>query len=142
MYIAKIADFGNSSIVRGNNGIVMTMTWPWVAPEWEEEYKFNPLDAKKMDAYSFGMLCLWLILYMSLNNPEGNFEDLRSKHRGNTYAASISLIESHGSLQAPQKEKLDKLFSLTLVKDPNCRSFDFNQFLGCLTTDRCDFQNY
>lgn len=141
MYVAKIADFGYSSIVRGNNGIVMPMSWPWVAPEWNED-KFNPLDAKKMDAYSFGMLCLWLILYMSLNNPEGKLEDLRNKHSGNTYAASTSLIESHGSLQAPQKEMLDKLFSLTLVKDPNCRSFDFNQFLGCLTTDRYYFQKY
>jgi hypothetical protein len=136
-YVAKIADFGYSSIFKENSRFAMPMTEQWEAPEWEEGYQFSFLEAKKMDAYSFGMLCLWLILCMSLDSPEvmvGKFEDL-SERSGDIYAAATSLIESHVGLQTHQKEKLYKLFSLTLVNDPNCRSFDFDQFLSCLTTD-------
>lgn len=137
MYVAKIADFGYSNIFKENSRFAMPMTEPWEAPEWEEGYQFSFLEAKNMDAYSFGMLCLWLILYMSLDSPEamvGQFENL-SERSGDMYDAATSLIESHVGLQTPRKEKLDKLFSLTLINDPNCRSFDFDQFLSYLTTD-------
>jgi serine/threonine protein kinase len=136
LYVAKIADFGYSNIFKENSRFAMPMTEPWEAPEWKKGYLFSFSEAQKMDAYSFGMLCLWLILYISLNNPEaivGKFEDLGERN-GGIYAAGTSLIESHASLQTLQKERLDKLFSLTLVNDPNCRSFNFNQFLSCLTT--------
>lgn len=138
MYVAKVADFGYSKTIKGSSGIVMGRTWPWEAPEWKEGHKYTPFDAKKMDAYSFSMLCLWLILSISPGNPEaliGKFEDLR-KNSVDMYVAAKSLIESHVSLQTFQTQKLDRLFSLTLIKDPNCRSFDFDQFLSCLTTDR------
>jgi hypothetical protein len=137
MYVAKIADFGYSNIFKENSRFAMPMTEQWEAPEWEERYQFSFLEAKKMDAYSFGMLCLWLILYMSLDSPEaivGKFEDL-SERSGDIYAAATGLIAPHVGLQTLQKKKLDKLFSLTLINDPNLRSFDFDQFLSCLTTD-------
>lgn len=138
IYVAKVADFGYSKTIKGSNGIAIGRTWPWEAPEWEERHIFTPCDAKKTDAYSFGMLCLWLILSMSLDNPNvmiEKFEGL-SEQSNDTCAAAKSLIESHVSLQTFEKEKLNKLFSLTLINDPKRRSFDFDQFLNCLITDR------
>jgi hypothetical protein len=137
MFVAKIADFGYSNIFNENNRFAMPRTKPWEAPEWKKGHLFSFSEAQKMDAYSFGMLCLWLTLYVSLNNVEaivGKFEDI-GERKGGVYAAATSLVESHASLQTFQRERFHKLFSLTLVNDPSCRGFDFNQFLSCLRTE-------
>jgi serine/threonine protein kinase len=62
-HVAKVTDFGYSTLFSTDNHPI-TMPGPgiWTAPEWHHR-KILPKQARKMDAYSFGMLCLWLLFY-------------------------------------------------------------------------------
>src|SRR5436305_6144975 len=67
-YVAKVADFGYSTRVLSDDELVnMPRTAYWVAPEWHHR-GFTTAGAMKMDMYSFGMLCLWVLFY----NIQGN----------------------------------------------------------------------
>src|SRR5438046_9225474 len=60
-YVAKVADFGYSTqFVNDEELVKMPKSWPWNAPEHHHR-GFKPSQARKMDAYSFGILCLWLM---------------------------------------------------------------------------------
>ena len=65
-YKAKVIDFGYSTLfAEDNDPIVMPCSPPWTAPEWHHR-QILPALARKMDTYSFGMLCLWLLFYNRL----------------------------------------------------------------------------
>ena len=68
--VAKVSDFGFSSIwARPDDLIQVPKTEPWNAPEWHHRgFKFR--EARKMDVYSFGLLCLWIVVQSAdLENP-------------------------------------------------------------------------
>lgn len=104
---------------------------PWAAPEWIIGHEFAFSEAQKMDAYSFGMLCVWLLFDVSLDYLETTSEPYKDKA-----AFAIDLVNSQIFLQAQQRENLRVLFSLTLRNDPNNRNQDFNLILDCLTMRR------
>jgi len=58
--VARVTDFGYSTYFAGENLIYMPRSMPWDAPEHHHR-GFSHYQAMKMDIYSFGMLCLWLI---------------------------------------------------------------------------------
>lgn len=62
-FVVKVADFGYSTILAGKKGVLMPKSEPWFAPEWEKGCEYSRIEAQKMDAYSFGMLCLWFCFY-------------------------------------------------------------------------------
>lgn len=132
-YVAKVTDFGYSTVFAGSGGILMPCSTPWVAPEWEEGYEFRFCDAKKMDAYSFGMLCFWLLLF-DFPGPL----NLNTLRRGDTdmMALANELVERKADLNVLQRQKLSELFSLTLINKPDERTLDFDKILSCLTTQR------
>jgi serine/threonine protein kinase len=68
-FVAKSSDFGYSTIVAGDDRINMPKSHPWYAPEHHHR-GFKHDGAKKMDAYSFGMLCLWLLFNEKLSEME------------------------------------------------------------------------
>jgi hypothetical protein len=43
----------------------MPKSEPWNAPEYRKECK--PADGQKVDVFSFGMLCLWLLFEEKLS---------------------------------------------------------------------------
>lgn len=54
----------------------MAISWPWNAPEHNRRRKmWTPLEAKTMDYYSFGMLCLWVLFEKDLSAPTPPFEN-------------------------------------------------------------------
>ena len=58
---AKVIDFGFSCCgVKNDDVVFLPKTAPWEAPEHSKD-AVSIQDAKKMDAYSFGMLCLWVL---------------------------------------------------------------------------------
>ncbi|KAH8587931.1 kinase-like domain-containing protein [Bisporella sp. PMI_857] len=60
-YLARVADFGFSTHFRDDDTLIsVPKSVPWNAPE-NHNREFLPQAAKEMDAYSFGMLCLWLL---------------------------------------------------------------------------------
>jgi serine/threonine protein kinase len=67
-FTAKIIDFGYSTRYEDDDEyILMPRSRPWNAPE--HCFKCKPVEARKMDLYSFGMLCLWVMFEKHLSNP-------------------------------------------------------------------------
>lgn len=61
-YFAKVADFGWSCFESIPGGEVFPpKSKPWFASEWHHR-GVSIEDAKRMDIFSLGMLCLWIIL--------------------------------------------------------------------------------
>ena len=111
----------------------MPCSTPWVAPEWEDGHEFRFRDAKKMDAYSFGMLCFWHLLF-DFPGPL-NLNTLR-RQETNMMAFANALVEQKADLDVLQRQNLSELFSLTLSDNPAKRTWDFDKILSCLTLER------
>ena len=58
--VAKLADFGFSALA-SKQFIRLGGSQPWVAPEYDRSERYTFDQAKLMDLYSFGMLCLWVV---------------------------------------------------------------------------------
>jgi serine/threonine protein kinase len=61
-YVAKVADFGWSCFDGiGNGKVYPPKSTPWYAPEWHPRGFFIK-NAKRLDIFSLGMVCLWVLL--------------------------------------------------------------------------------
>lgn len=58
--VVKLADFGFSALASGKS-LRLGGTEPWVAPEYDRSGRYTLRQAKLMDLYSYGLLCLWII---------------------------------------------------------------------------------
>jgi serine/threonine protein kinase len=65
--VPKLADFGYSTMSLSDMPIYLPKSKPWTAPEHHHR-GFNMLSARRMDVYSFGMLCLWLLFRDQFSN--------------------------------------------------------------------------
>jgi serine/threonine protein kinase len=136
--VAKVADFGFSTWFRSDNDfILMPISEPWCAPEYHER-GFSPDNAKRMDVYSFSMLCLWLLF-----GPFLGFKDLpeldllqlwKSKHESSEQATR--LVAVHGYFNNDMMSKLCQFFDSTLAHEPDKRSIEFELILPLLTPSR------
>ncbi|RFU33950.1 hypothetical protein B7463_g2364, partial [Scytalidium lignicola] len=61
-FLAKIADFGYSTQVFDNALLRVSIKQPWADPQYGGEW-INFDSAKKMDVYSFGIICAWMMWY-------------------------------------------------------------------------------
>ncbi|KAK6519439.1 hypothetical protein TWF281_003273 [Arthrobotrys megalospora] len=71
-YLAQVADFGYSTIFAGGNNeadIALPRSWPWTSPEAEQNRRFTFEEAKAADLFSYGLVCLWLLCYDTLGQP-------------------------------------------------------------------------
>ena len=129
---------------------------PWNAPEWHDR-SFKPEQAKRMDVYSFGLLCFWLIFKagasVDLSLPpdtilgSGQFISFRQnqpKHnllqlwRGDNRLMKwiCWLVHKDDRLNGNTKDHLKSLFRSTLAFEPQSRYTDFSQLLDLLVSDR------
>lgn len=155
-YVAKISDFGFSSLAMTDDCITVPRTRPWNAPEWHHR-GFTLKGAKKLDVYSFGMLCLWLLckdtLFETSREPlpilkEWDRVDLFTQHPegfpGRTFLEVLKaedqmpilareLLTLNTGLDQERKSKLSKLFLLCLTREPTDRSSDFVEILELLS---------
>ena len=130
-YTAKVADFGYSTLyVTGDELIAMPRSRPWTAPEWHHR-GFRVMEAMKMDAYSFGMLVLWLLFCNKDSNC--HFEiDLDAKQ--DVLVDAITKTQSAPGLDEKQRKDLACFFNATLVSDPARRCSDFKHLLFLLSS--------
>ena len=134
--MAKVTDFGYSTLFStDNHPIIMPESGIWTAPEWHHR-EILPRQARKMDAYSFGMLCLWLLFYNKRANGNRNFKkDLEdSQKRVSDYASE--LLRASSDLDSREKDDMQKVFSSTLTQDPIERTASFNELLKLLSPYR------
>jgi hypothetical protein len=134
--VARVTDFGYSTLfATENDPIKMPYSGIWTAPELHHR-DILPEQARKMDAYSFGMLCLWLLFYNKGANRHRNFEnDLEHSQKELSNYAS-ELLEGTPDLKNRQKDKVQKIFRATIAQDPVERTANFNELLEILSPSR------
>jgi len=129
-YTPRVADFGYSTQYAAPSDLVqMPMSRPWVAPEWHHR-GVAPKQAMKMDAFSFGMLVLWVLSYDKRKDLDRYFANLSR--------ASVALsLARHICESAPMDSSkgLVEFFNATLTDDVTRRSPDFNH-LFCLLASK------
>ena len=132
-YTAKVADFGYSTwFVRDDELIKMPKSQPWFAPEWHHR-GFNVSDAMKMDAYSFGMLSLWLLFYNSVGSSNQDFRNgigLSEPKKRISIAHELTVLTVNAG--GKQRSNLKEFFACTLQPNPADRSSDFKHLLRLL----------
>lgn len=105
----------------------------WTHHEWHHNY-YEVGEAKKMDAYSFGLLCLWLMFYSVDEGEMRRFYAHLERFYAHLETASgpMSLAEDsigmNSSLDDKRKENIRTLFQFTLEK----RSSEFRKLYHLL----------
>ena len=121
----KMADFGYSTLAVGESGtVILPKSSPWNAPE-HHFGEFKAHEAKKTDVYSFGMLCLWVIVGPISLERLGDEE--RPEYMAN------HLVESMTGLSGEYRIRLKEIFSLTLPHNPGKRTCDLATVIGLLS---------
>ena len=147
-----VIDFGYSSF---ESLVKIPRSLPWEAPEWHPR-SFGRETAKKMDIYSFGLLCLWLLFPADdLHSPglpninldlafsstsEDNvmmrkFQDLKTS--GKLLESVLELLWRKDGIPEDTRSVLEQLFRLSLPKDPAKRATKMDTFMDLL----CDSEN-
>lgn len=138
---AKLADFGYAGWAIGNTENILVhppRSRPWDAPEYHHR-GFTAPAARKLDVYSFGLLCLWLLFFDKpspgnsvANNKCGSQWPLddhelldRMKHEDTLRDFACSQVESTLSLSANEKADLVHFFLLVIVSDSKKRATNF-----------------
>lgn len=96
----------------------------------------NSSSAIRMDIYSFGLLCLWLLFYNG-GETEGHdfYKDLESKETASIFARRL-VDEMNVADDDVAKRNLYQLFNMSLAIDPADRCSDLDQLVCLLTRDR------
>ena len=135
-YAAKVTDFGYSfQFTSENDSISMPKSEHWTAPEWHHQ-KILPREARKMDMYSFGMLCLWLLFYNKSSTTDRDFKkDLKDleNSRAKIVDHASGLVEATAYLKNRDRENIQIVLRLTLNQDPAERASNFSEILPLLS---------
>jgi serine/threonine protein kinase len=147
-YIPKVADFGFSTRFRAEGDLIyLPESIAWNAPE-RTHRAFTPSSALKMDIYSFGLLCLWILFgsspdlqpppdvallpgqYVSFDHPLDGSNRLQYIKRDNKNSLLnwAVWLTTQTIQDSAVRESMVKLFRLSLPHDPKDRCDDF----GCL----------
>ena len=132
--IAKVIDFGYSTWLGENDtSILMPHTPYWTAPEWHHR-PIECASAVRMDIYSFGLVCLWLLFY-NIERPEHRnfYEDLEKRE---ALSLAHELMNQIADTKQEEKTSLRHLFRLSLATDPADRCSSLRQLVYHLVPER------
>ncbi|KAF6225272.1 hypothetical protein HO133_010469 [Letharia lupina] len=146
---AKLADFGYAgwAIKKMEDVLIKPpRSRPWDPPEYHHR-GFTVLGARKLDVYSFGMLCLWVLFFDRPLDSDYvptairktqlcTFHDPKlldsMKHEGTLGDFAGGLVRSVASLPAKQRENLERFFLSALARDPAKRTMKFEDLASLL----------
>jgi len=148
-YVARVADFGYSArFCDPNDVVLMPKSIPWNAPEHHHR-GFSMPRAKKMDVYSFGALCFWLLFErpgLTFSSPatgptserRESLKDLFMEHNNEDglLNLALSLIAEEDSLNGDTSTRLINFFKASLTKDPEDRIEDVSKLVLLLVPER------
>lgn len=145
----QLMDFGSSTPPAPDALVYLPRSAPWTAPE--RTHRAVPtLLAKRMDVFSFGLLCLWVLVENQHSDDSWLREMLQStethskisshsKKSGHIRQSSLScqwatgLIEDSKMFESDAEENLKTFFRCTLAMNPERRILDWSlliQYLG------------
>ena len=131
-----MTDFGYSTLFTTDSDLItMPKSWPWTAPE-RHHREILPIQARKMDAYSFGMLCLWLLFYNKATTRDAIFKQDIEGSPINPSDYASKLLRTTKDLETREKDDLQKVFRSTLTQNPAERTANFDELLQLLSPYR------
>jgi len=158
---AKLADFGYTRWALDENAVSLIKpprSRPWDAPEYHHR-GFSVAQAKKMDIFSFGMLCIWVLFedklstdtlasmetfytkdtFMPMAYQTRIFRDLNLidelKHGDGLLALAHNLVRMEKMLGESQVRGLVNFFDSALAHDPERRMLDMEELTLLLGQD-------
>lgn len=156
-YTARVSDFGYSTISLSQSAderIILPRSKPWNAPEIVDRATFSFTQAKLADAYSFGMLCLWLLFYNrppensisaeSVSEERHNLDFLwirKLKQDRELQAFARARIEEITSLSQSEKNDLHSFFALALSDDQKSRKLELGRLLSPVGVHQYSYQS-
>ena len=148
-FTARVTDFAYSTrFVNENDLIHVPKTEPWNAPE-HHDGQFTQAQAQKMDVFSFGMLCTWVMFekYLSKDTPlphearwaERYFQSEEGKHlslrilkdlkqAGRLAIVAQQLVMAEKHLDDGKKQALQEFLSVSLAMNPSERASSEQSF--------------
>ena len=129
-----MADFGYSCFGTDDEDIVyLPCSLPWAAPEYHSR-GITLRDAKKMDVYSFGMLCLYILFQECLGDPTSSSVTCldRLKLSGSLLDFARETVSGSTPVGETQKDSLKAFFESTLSDEPDSRNTDFETLINHL----------
>lgn len=140
-FTAKVSDLGFSIQLITNEVYVTTpQSAPWNAPEWHHrEHKFP--EIAKMDVFSYGMLCLWLLFRRECSDQGVSFDIPGQcrinrlnglKHENQLLNIAVDITKQSALVPRDTKTFLTSLFRLCLASNPDDRAFNINHLFRCL----------
>jgi serine/threonine protein kinase len=145
----KVTDFGYSTLATSEDETVfLPKSRPWNAPE-HHFGEFKVVEAKKTDVYSFGMLCLWVLLgsmpiqrssteYMfdTSTGPFTSLENLKYDDKVEHLANQLMELVPLAGLNLENRILLKEIFSWTVQRRPERRTSDLKRVVGLLRNER------
>lgn len=136
-------DFGYSGHgLNEDDTVPIPRSRPWCAPECDYSVNFSLKNAKKTDAYSFGMVCLYTLFRNLFGDDYGSGDRSPGEKRSETKleewkAGGIEskvgeLLSNDVSLSEKMKDSLQAFFRLALPDDADVRNSDFRVFYNQL----------
>ena len=129
MYNVKVIDFGYSTrYTEDNPSIQVPISEPWNAPEHGRlERMWTPSEAKKLDCFSFGFLCLWILFEEDLKydheKPVTTLMEL--KQEGNLPLVAQQRLEAEQTFDDNMKCTLQGFFNSTLDQNQAKRQLSY-----------------
>ncbi|KAK6335995.1 hypothetical protein TWF730_003368 [Orbilia blumenaviensis] len=129
-FLAKVTDFGYSSVfAQGNETLEITLarSWPWTAPEVEENSRVTFEQGKSADIFSYGLICAWLLCYDRLptKEPQKFGPDMEEfailKRDPNLIEKVTHSVWRYVEGNSTESLAVTSLFELTLARDRNKR---------------------
>lgn len=144
IYYPVITDFGYSRFETEDDSIeILARSQPWNAPELVIGRKCTLEDALKMDIFSFGMLCVWIMFEKYLAGleplpeaalkltsdclPEGPSADrsklfLQNLKKENKIIPLTKLLVAEQDLSDEKKILMNLMFHMSLQSNPKDRA--------------------
>jgi hypothetical protein len=104
----------------------------WSAPEWYPGFAATDITAaKKMDMFSFGLLCAWLLFQTT---SPCRYQDLDKEPRPiKTFPFAVTELISSNGISATKKQQLYKFFDRALNLESQRTCSEFGQILQLLS---------
>lgn len=126
---AQVTDFGYSCMGAKENDIVyLPVSRDWCAPEYHDR-GIELHKAKKMDIYSFAMVCLWVLFGKEFIELRQELE--RTNDRDQFHRSAMELASTAGHFGS----ELRTFFDLALREDWQAREEDLEKLVMLLGQD-------
>lgn len=132
-HIAKVIDFGYSTLFSSDEDpVFIPYSGVWTASEYHHR-GISPEQARKMNVYSFRMLCSWLLFHNINLNRDRSIKRFRENLLTELSAYASKMLKESSYLEHWEIVNMKRLFKLILVEDSANRTAYFIEVLKIIS---------